>query len=73
MKDPCTIALELDQELMAIHENWMNDESIEEFLNDKEMNIQCDEFAQENYTVWEKCTKPLLKKTCTFWLRLLMD
>ena len=51
MKDPCTIALELDQELMAIHENWMNDESIEEFLNEKEMNIQCDEFAQENYTV----------------------
>ena len=51
MKDPCTIALELDQELMAIHENWMNDESIEEFINDSQMNIQCDEFAQENYTV----------------------
>ena len=34
MKDPCTIALELDQELMEIHENWMNDETIEEFIND---------------------------------------
>ena len=51
MKDPCTIALELDKELMEIHENWMNDETIEEFLNDSQMNIQCDEFAQENYTV----------------------
>ena len=51
MKDPCTIALELDQELMAIPENWMNDETIEEFINDSQMNIQCDEFAQENYTV----------------------
>ena len=52
MKDPCTIALELDQELMAIHEHWMNDETIEEFLNDSQMNIQCDEFAQDKYTVW---------------------
>ena len=51
MKDPCTIAINMEETYLAIHENWMNDESIEEFLNDSQMNIQCDEFAQENYTV----------------------
>tara|TARA_S200002703_G_scaffold141128_1_gene132754 strand:- start:1644 stop:1877 length:234 start_codon:yes stop_codon:yes gene_type:complete len=49
--DPCTIALSMEKEYAQIHEHWLNDETIEEFLNDSQMNVQCDEFAQENYTV----------------------
>ena len=49
--DPCTIALSMEKEYAQIHEHWLNDETIEEFIHEEQMNIQCDEFAQENYTV----------------------
>ena len=49
--DPCTIALETDNQLMEIHDSWMNDESIEEYLREEEYNVKCDEFAQNDFTV----------------------
>lgn len=49
--DPCTIALENDNQLMEIHDSWMNDESIEEYLREEEYNVKCDEFAQNDFTV----------------------
>lgn len=49
--DPCTIALETDNQLMEIHDSWMNDESIEEYLREEEYNLKCDEFAQNDFTV----------------------
>ncbi len=51
MKDPCTMALETDQELMALYEKW-DEQQVEEFFNDVDtMNIKCDEFNQEKFTV----------------------
>lgn len=51
MKDPCTMALESDQELMSLYEKW-DEQQVEEFFNDVDtMNIKCDEFSQEQFTV----------------------
>ena len=49
--DPCTIALETDKQFMDIHDCWMNDETIEEFLREEEMNVMCDEMNQTQFTV----------------------
>ena len=49
--DPCTLALETDKQMMELYEKWDN-ESVEEFYDDVEkMNIQLDEFTNNNYTV----------------------
>ena len=49
--DPCTIALETDKQFMDIYDCWMNDETIEEFLREEEMNVMCDEMNQTQFTV----------------------
>jgi len=51
MQDPCTIAMNMETTYREIHDHWVTDESIEEFITDEQMNVQCDEFAQDNYTV----------------------
>ena len=49
--DPCTIALSMEKDYAEIHDHWLNDETIEEFIHEEKMNVQCDEFAQDIYTV----------------------
>tara|TARA_S200002703_G_scaffold123087_2_gene109021 strand:- start:333 stop:482 length:150 start_codon:yes stop_codon:yes gene_type:complete len=41
----------LFRELAEIADCWLNDETIEEYLREEEQNVQCDEFAQNDYTV----------------------
>ncbi len=48
--DPCTLALETDKQMMEFYEKWDN-ESVEEFYDVEKMNIQLDEFTNNNYTV----------------------
>ena len=51
MTDMTTKTYPIFQELAEIADCWMNDETIEEFLREEEMNVMCDEMNQTQFTV----------------------